>query len=49
MELIDDLKYRLVYIDDILIIQKEGESKTNHIKKIEQLLKRLKEKNKTIQ
>ena len=42
--LFHDLDYVLVYLDDILIIQKEGESKDDHLQKVEEMLKRLEDK-----
>ena len=41
MELLADLEYVLVYIDDILIVQREDESKEDHLAKIEVVLQRL--------
>ena len=41
MDLLGDFEHVLVYIDDILIIQKVGESEAGHMKKIEQVLKHL--------
>ena len=41
MELLGDLDYVLVYIDDILIVQREGESTEDHLAKIEEVLRRL--------
>ena len=41
MELLGDLEHVLVYIDDILIVQKIRESEEDHMKKIEQVLERL--------
>ena len=34
MELLGNLEHVLVYIDDILIVQKIGESEEDHMKKI---------------
>ena len=42
--LFHDLDYVLVYLDDILIIQKEGESEDGHLQKVEEVLKRLEDK-----
>ena len=39
-----DLDYVLVYLDDILIIQKEGETEDDHLQKVEEVLKRLEDK-----
>ena len=36
-----DLDYVLVYIDDILSLQRHGEMEENHLKKMETVLKRL--------
>ena len=44
MELLGDLEHVLVYIDDILIVQKIGESEADHMKKVEQVLERLEAK-----
>lgn len=44
MDLLGDLDYVLVYIDDILIIQREGESEEDHLRKVETVLTRLQEK-----
>ena len=44
MDLLGDLDFVLVYIDDILIVQKVGESEADHMKKIEQVLERLEAK-----
>ena len=44
MDLLGDLDFVLVYIDDILIVQKVGESEADHMKKIEQVLARLEAK-----
>ena len=38
--LFHDLDYILVYLDDILIIQKEGEIEDDHLQKVEEVLKR---------
>ena len=43
-ELFIDLDYVLVYLDDILVIQKEGESEDDHLKKIDEVLSRLEKK-----
>ena len=42
--LFHDLDYVLVYLDDILIIQKEGKSEDDHLQKVEEVLKRLEDK-----
>ena len=42
--LFHDLDYVLVYLDDILVIQREGESEEDHLNKIDEVLTRL-EKN----
>ena len=44
MDMLGDLDYVLVYIDDILIIQSEGESETDHLQKVETVLHRLQNK-----
>ena len=44
MDLLGDLDFVLVYIDDILIVQKVRESEADHMKKIEQVLERLEAK-----
>ena len=41
MDLLGDLEFTLVYIDDNLIVQKIGESEADHMKKIGQVLERL--------
>ena len=41
MEMLGDLEHVLVYIDDILIVQKVGESEEDHLRKIEEVLSRL--------
>ena len=38
MKLLGHLKYVLVYIDDVLIIQKEGELVDDHLQKLEHVL-----------
>ena len=43
-ELFIDLDYVLVYLDDILVIQKKGESEDDHLKKIDEVLSRLEKK-----
>ena len=43
-ELFQDLDYVLVYLDDILIIQKESESQDDHLKKINEVLSCLEKK-----
>ena len=42
--LFHDLDYVLVYLDNILIIQKEGETEDDHLQKVEEVLKRLEDK-----
>ena len=37
-EILGDLPYVLIYIDDILRLQEEGESADNHLKKLETIL-----------
>ena len=45
MDLLGDLDFVLVYIDDILIIQREGETdSTDHLHKVEIVLQRLQDK-----
>ena len=44
MDLFQDLDYVLVYIDDILILQRQGETEDDHLKKIETVLSRLENK-----
>ena len=44
MDLLGDLDYVLVYINDILILQREGESKDNNLQKVATVLERLKTK-----
>ena len=44
MDMLGDLDYVLVYIDDILIIQREGESESDHLQKVETVLTRLQNK-----
>ena len=44
MDLLGDLDYVLVYIDDILIIQKVDKTESDHLKMIEQVLERLEAK-----
>ena len=41
VDLFQDLDYLLVYIDNILILQREGETEDNHLQKIEKVLSRL--------
>ena len=41
MEILGDLEHVLVYIDNILIVQREGETEEDHLKKIEEVLQRL--------
>ena len=40
-EIFKDLDYVLVYLDDILVIQREGETEDDHIKKVDEVLTRL--------
>ena len=44
MDLLGDLDCVLVYIDDILIIQRVGESEADHLAKVEIVLNRLQNK-----
>jgi hypothetical protein len=44
MEILGDLDYVLVYIDDILIIQRENETEQDHLDKVETVLHRLQTK-----
>ena len=44
MDLLGDLDYVLVYIDDILILQREGETEEDHLSKLETVLSRLENK-----
>ena len=45
MDLLDDLDYVLVYMGDILIIlQREGETEEDHLKKLEEILSQLEQK-----
>ena len=44
MDLLGDLDYVLVYIDDILILQREGETEEDHLRKLETVLSRLENK-----
>ena len=44
MEILGDLDYVLVYIDDILIIQRENETEQDHLDKVETVLHRLQSK-----
>ena len=39
-----DVYHVLVYLDDTLIIQKEGETEDDHLQKVEEVLKRLEDK-----
>ena len=41
MDLLGDLDHVLVYIDDILLLQRHGETEEDHLKKMEIVLKRL--------
>ena len=43
-ELLGDLSYVLVYIDDILILQRDNETEADHLQKLETVLKRLEDK-----
>ena len=38
MDLLGDLDYVLVYIDDILILQREGETEEDHLQKLDTVL-----------
>jgi hypothetical protein len=38
MEILGDLDYVLVYIDDILIIQRENETEQDHLDKVKTVL-----------
>ena len=38
MDLLGDLDYVLVYIDDILLLQRHGETEEDHLKKMEVVL-----------
>lgn len=44
MEMLGDLDYVLVYINNILIIQREGETEADHLAKVETVLERLQNK-----
>ena len=41
MDLLGDLDYVLVYIDNILLLQRHGETEEDHFKKMEIVLKQL--------
>ena len=41
MEILGNLDFLLIYINDILIIQREGETEDDHLRKIELVLSRL--------
>ena len=41
MEVLGNLEYVLIYIDDVLILKKEGETEENHLEKIETVLSHL--------
>ena len=41
MDLLGDLDYVLVYIDDILLLQRHGETEEDHLEKMETVLKQL--------
>ena len=41
MDLLGDLDYVLVYIDDILSLQRHGETEDDHLKKMKTVLKQL--------
>ena len=41
MDLLGDLDFVLVYQDDILLLQRQGETEDDHLKKMEIVLKRL--------
>jgi hypothetical protein len=44
MEILGDLDYVLVYVNDILIIQRENETEQDHLDKVKTVLQRLQEK-----
>ena len=41
MDLLGNLDYVLVYIDDIILLQRHGKTEEHHLKKMETVLKRL--------
>ena len=41
MDLLGDLDYVIVYIDDILLLKRHGKTEEEHLKKIKVVLKRL--------
>ena len=41
MDLLGNLDYILIYIDDILVLQCHGKSEKDHLKKLEVVLKQL--------
>ena len=43
-ELLGDLSYVLVYIDDVLILQRDDKTEANHLRKLETVLKQLEDK-----
>ena len=43
IDLLGNLDYVLVYIDDILLLQRPGKTEEDHLKKIEEVLKQLEE------
>ena len=44
MDLLGNLPFVLVYVDDILIIQSVGETEEDHLNKVETVLQRLQDK-----
>ena len=44
MDLLGDLSFVLVYIDDILIMQQVGETEEDHLLKVVTVLQRLQDK-----
>ena len=40
-ELLGDLEYVLIYIDDVLILQHEDETEADHLQKLETVLQQL--------
>ena len=44
MDLLGNLDYLLVYIDEILILQREGETEEDHLRKLETVLSQLEKK-----
>ena len=43
MDVLGDLDYVIIYIDDVICLQKEGESEEDHLEKLETVMRRLKE------